>query len=143
MLNIHCKDWCWSWNSNILVTLYEELTHWKRSWYWERLKAEGEGDDRGWDGWMASPTWWTWVWANSVNWWWTGKPGVLQTMGLQRVRHDLWLNWQNWYKYIVYMCIYIIYMFIYTYICMHMYICSFVHWWFSLIPYLCYCKYIF
>ena len=56
-------------------------------WFWERLKA-GEGDDRGWDGWMASPTRWTWVWASSRNWWWTGKAGVLHSMGLQRVGHD-------------------------------------------------------
>ena len=60
----------------------QELTHWKRPWCWERLKAEGEGDDRGWDGWMASPTQWTWVWVSSGSWWWTGKPGVLQSMGL-------------------------------------------------------------
>ena len=71
-----------------LATWCEELTHWKRPWCWERLKAGGEGDDRGWDGWMASPTWWTWVWASFGSWWWTGKPGVLQSMGLQRVRHD-------------------------------------------------------
>ena len=54
ILNIHWKDWCWSWNSNNLATLCEELTHWKRPWCWERLKARGEGDDRGWDDWMAS-----------------------------------------------------------------------------------------
>ena len=71
------KDWCWSWNSNTLVTWCKELTHWKRPWCWERLKAGGEGDDRGWDGWMASPTQWTWVWASSGSWWWTGKPGML------------------------------------------------------------------
>ena len=66
-----------------------------RPWCWERLKAGAEGDDRGWDGWMASPTQWTWVWVSSRSWWWTGKPGVLQSMGLQRVRHDLVteLNW--------------------------------------------------
>ena len=58
--NIHWKDWCWSWNSNILATWCEELTHLKRPWCWERLRAGGEGDDRGWDGWMASPTQWTW-----------------------------------------------------------------------------------
>ena len=51
------------------------LTHWKRPWCWERLKVGGEGDDRGWDGWMVSPTWWTWVWVNSGSWWWTGRPG--------------------------------------------------------------------
>jgi len=56
VLNIHWKNWCWSWNSNTLVTLCEELTHLKRPWCWERLKLGGKGDDRGWDGWMASPT---------------------------------------------------------------------------------------
>ena len=56
-------------------------------WCWERLKV-GEGDDKGWDGWMASPTQCTWVWVNSGSWWWTGRPGVLQSMGLQRVGHD-------------------------------------------------------
>ena len=60
----------------------------KKTWWWERLKAGGEGDDRGWDSWMASPARWTWVWENSRRWWWTGKPGVLQSMGLRRVRHD-------------------------------------------------------
>ena len=62
--------------------------HWKRPWCWQRSKAGGEGDDRGWDGWMASPTPWTWVWANSRSWWWTGRPGVLRSMGSQRVGHD-------------------------------------------------------
>ena len=66
-----------------LVTWCEELTRWKRPWCWERLKAGGEGDNRGWDGWMASPTQWIWIWASSRSWWWTGKPGVLQSMGLQ------------------------------------------------------------
>ena len=65
----------------------QELTHLKRPWCWERLKA-GEEDDRGWDGWMASPTQWTWVWVDSRSWWWTGRPGMLQSMGSQRVRHD-------------------------------------------------------
>ena len=64
------------------------LTHWKRPWCWERLKA-GEVDDRGWDGSMASPTQWTWVGASSRSWWWTRKSGVLQSMGLQRVHHQL------------------------------------------------------
>ena len=77
---------CWSWSSNTLPTWCEELTHLKRPWCWERLKMGGEGDDRGWDGWMASLTWWTWVWASSGSWWWTGKPGMLQSMGLQTVR---------------------------------------------------------
>ena len=82
-LNIHWKDWCWSRNSNTLATWCEELTHWKRPWYWERLKEGGEGADRGWDGWMASPMRWTWVWASSRGWWWTCSPGMLQSMGSQ------------------------------------------------------------
>ena len=60
----------------------------ERPWCWESLKAGGEGDDRGWDGWMASPTQWTWAWVNSRSWRWTGRPGVLQSIGSQRVRHD-------------------------------------------------------
>ena len=74
--------------SYTLATWCEEVTHWKTPWFWERLRAGGEGDDRGWDGWMASLTQWTWVWAGSRSWWRTGKPGVLQFMGLQRVGHD-------------------------------------------------------
>ena len=66
----------------------------KRPWCWERLKSR-EGDDRGWDGWMASLTWWTWVSVYSGSWWWTGRPGVLQLMGSQRVRHD-WATELNW-----------------------------------------------
>ena len=88
VLNIHWKDWCWSWNSNALATWCEELTYWKRPWCWARLRAGGEGDNRGWDGWMASLTQWTWVWASSGSWWWTGKTGMLQSMGLQRDGHD-------------------------------------------------------
>ena len=83
-LKLHLATWC------------EELTHWKRPWGWERLNIGDEGDNRGWDGWMASPTQWIWVWASSRSWWWTVKPGVLQTMGSQRVGHDWdWtvLNW--------------------------------------------------
>ena len=64
-----------------------------------RLKAGGEGDDRGWDGWMALLTQWTWVWASSGSWWWAGKPGVLQSMGLQRIRHD-WVAELKWTDYI-------------------------------------------
>ena len=79
-LNIHWKDWCWSWSSNILGTWCEGLTHWKRPWCWERLGAEGQGGDRGWDGWMASSTQWTWVWANSGRSWRTVKPVVLPFM---------------------------------------------------------------
>ena len=101
VLNIHWKDWRWSWSSSTLATWCEEPTHWKRPWCWERLKAGGEGDDRGWDGWMASPTWWTWVWASSGSWWRAGKPGVLQSMGSQRVRHD-WATELNWTEFLIY-----------------------------------------
>ena len=95
VLNIHWKDWCWSWNSNTLATWCKELTPWKRPWCWERLMVGRERDDRGWDGWMASPTRWTWVWASSGSWWWTGRPNVLQSMGSQRVRHE-WVTELNW-----------------------------------------------
>ena len=95
ILNVHWSDWCWRWNSNTLATWCEELTHWKRPWFWERLKVGGEGEDRGWDGWMASPTQWTWVWVNSESWWCTGRPGVLQSMGLQIVGHN-WTTELNW-----------------------------------------------
>ena len=95
VLNIQWKDWCWSWNSNTLATWCKELTPWKRPWCWERLMVGRERDDRGWDGWMASPTRWTWVWASSGSWWWTGRPNVLQSMGSQRVRHE-WVTELNW-----------------------------------------------
>ena len=75
----------------------------ERPWYWERLKVGGEGDNRGWDGWMASLTRWTWVWVNSGSWWWTGRPGMLRFTGSQRVGHDwatdlIWspLEWTGW-----------------------------------------------
>ena len=87
-LNIHWKDWCWGWSYNTLTTWCREPTHWRRIECCERLKAGGEGEDRGWDGWMASQTQWTWVWASSKRWWRTGKPDELQSMGLQRVGHD-------------------------------------------------------
>ena len=67
----------------------------EKPWCWERLKARGEGDGREWDGCMASPTQWTWVWVNSGSWWCTWRPGVLQSMGSQRVRHD-WATELNW-----------------------------------------------
>ena len=88
VLNTHWKDRCWSQNSNTLATWCKEPTHWKRLWCWERLKAGGEGDNRRWDGWMASLTQWTWVWESSGSWWWTGRSGLLQSMGSQRVRHN-------------------------------------------------------
>ena len=94
-------DWCWSWNSNTLASWCEQLTHLKRPWCWERLKVGGEGDERGWDGWMASATQRTWVWASSGRWWGTGRPGVLQSMGSDK-ESDMaeQLNWsfisENW-----------------------------------------------
>ena len=100
VLGVHWKEWCWSWNSNTLATSCEELTHWKRLWCWEGLGAGGKGDDRGWDGWMASPTRWTWIWVNSGTWWCTGRPGVLQFMGSQRVGHN-WATELNWMIYTV------------------------------------------
>ena len=93
-LNIHWKYWCWSWSPNTLATWCKEPTHWKRPWCLEKLRAR-EGDNRVWDGWMASLTQWTWVWASSGSWWWTGKPGMLQSMGSQRIGHD-WMTEMNW-----------------------------------------------
>ena len=80
---------------NTLATWCEELTHLKRPWCWERMRAGGEGDGKEWDGWMASLTRWTWVWVYSGSWWWTGRPGVLRFMGSQRVGHD-WATELNW-----------------------------------------------
>ena len=74
------EDWCWSWSSNPLATWCEELTHLQRPWCWERLRVGGEGD-RGWDGWMVSPTQWTWVWVNSRSWWWTRRPSCCSPWG--------------------------------------------------------------
>ena len=76
-LDIHWKDWCWSWSSNTSTTWCKGLAYWKTPWYWARLKAGGEGDDTGWDDWMTSLTQWTWAWANFRRWWRTGKPGML------------------------------------------------------------------
>ena len=97
------QSWIFIWrtdaeaeNSNTLATWCEELTHWKRPWCWERLKAGGEGDDREWDGWMASLTQWTWVWVDSGSWWWTGRPGMLWFMGWQRVGHE-WTELSTFY----------------------------------------------
>ena len=94
-MGVHWKDWWWSWNSNTLATSCEKLTHWKRLWCWEGLGAGGEGDDREWDGWMASPTQWIWVWVNPMSWWRTGKCGMLQSIGSQRVGHN-WVTKLNW-----------------------------------------------
>ena len=78
-----------------LATWCKEPTLWKRPWCWERLREGGEGDDRGWDDWMASLTQWTWVWAKSRRWWRTGKPVMLQPLRPQRIRHD-WVTEQQW-----------------------------------------------
>ena len=95
-MKIQWKDWCWNWKSNTLVTWCEEMTHWKRPWCWKRLKAGGEGDYRDemvrWHHWLQC----TQVWASSGIWWWTGKLGVLQSMGLQSqtwLRDWTELNW--------------------------------------------------
>ena len=105
-------------------------THWKRPWCWEGLGAGGEGDNKGWDGWMTSLTQWTWVWVDSGSWWWTGRPGLLlQFMGLQRVGHD-WateLNWADGW---------VIFHFVYI-----PHLNSFISGWvLGLFPHLCYCK---
>ena len=99
VLNVHWKDWQWSWNSNTLATWCEELTH-IRLCFWERLKAEGEGDDRGWQRWLDGIFWlddlrMTWVWASSGSWWWTGEHSVLKSIGLQSAGHD-WVTELNW-----------------------------------------------
>ena len=82
-------------NSNTLATWYEELTHLKIPWCWERVRTGGEGDDREWDSLMASPAQWMWVWVNSGSWWWTGRPDMLWFMGSQKVGHN-WATELNW-----------------------------------------------
>ena len=94
-LNIHWKDWCWSWNFNTLATWLEELIHLKRPWCWERLKVGGKGDNRGSDDWMVSLTPRTWVWASSRSWWRTAKPGMLQAMGSDT---KSWTRLSDWTK---------------------------------------------
>ena len=95
VLNIHWKDWYWSWNSNTLATWWEKLTHLERPWCWERLKAGGEGDDRGWDDWMASLTLWTWVWVNSESC--DGQGGLVcfSTRACKESDTTEWLNWTD------------------------------------------------
>ena len=95
-------DWGGINSTFTLATWCQELTHLKRSWFWERLKAGGEGDNRGWYSWMASPTQWTCVWVNSRSWWWIGRPGLLWFVGSQRVGHD-WATELNWtYAYLIF-----------------------------------------
>ena len=93
--------------------------YWQRPWCWERLKAEGEGDNRRWDDWMASLTQWIWVWVGSRSWCWTGKPGVLQSMGSLNVRHD-WVTELNWF-YIYYLLLINIFICL---ICLMKYLCK-------------------
>ena len=93
VLNIPWKNWCWNWSSNTLITWCQELTPWKRSWWWERLKAGAEGNDRGWDDWMASATQWTWVWASSGSWWWTGSLVCCSPSGRKVLDTTEQLNW--------------------------------------------------
>ena len=83
-----------------VLGILKDLIHWNRlPSFWERLKAGEEGDNRGWDGWMASPTRWTWVWASSGSWWWTGRPGVPEVHGVTksqtRLSHWTKLNWHK------------------------------------------------
>ena len=93
------KSWIFIWRTNAEAPILwsPDMKNWLtgKDWCWERLKAGGEGKDRGWDDWMSSLTQWTWVWVNFKSWWWTGRPGMLQFMGLQRVRHD-WMTELNW-----------------------------------------------
>ena len=93
LLNIHWKDWCWSWSSNTLATWWEELTYVKRPWYWERLKVGGKGNDRGWDGWMASPTRWPSVWVRSGVDDGQGSLACCSPWGHKESDTTEWLNW--------------------------------------------------
>ena len=99
VLNIHWRDWCWSWNSNTLVIWFEELPHLKKPWCWERLMAGGEGDSRGWDGWMVSPTQWTWVWVSCGSWVMVREAwcAAVQEVAKSRTWLSDWteLNWRN------------------------------------------------
>ena len=95
-------------NKHLPSTCY--VTHWKRLWCWEGLGAGGKGDDRGWDGWMASPTR-RWIWVNSRRWWWTGRPGVLEFMGSQRVGHD-WATELDWK-----VCLFCVFSFCFVLVC--------------------------
>ena len=99
----------WSWNSSTLVICITDS--FERPWCWEGLRAGGEGDDRGWDGWMASLTQWTWVWVGSGGWCWTGRPGVLRFMGSQRIGHS-WATELNWVFHYVHVS-HLLYPFIY------------------------------
>ena len=94
VLGVHWKDWCWSWNSSYCGHLMQIADSLEKTLMLGKIEGRRRRDDRGWDGWMASPTQWTWVWVNSGSWWWTGWPGVLQFMRSQRVGHD-WVTELN------------------------------------------------
>ena len=97
-LGVHWKDWCWA---ETPVLWPPDAKSWligKTSWFWEGLGTGGDGDDREWDGWMALPIRWAWVWVNSGSWWWTGRPSMLWFMGSQRVDTTEWLNRTNPYS---------------------------------------------
>ena len=96
-LGVLWREWCWSWNSSTLATSCEELTLWKRLWCWEGLRAGGEGDDRGWDGWMASLTRWTWVWVNSRVGDGQGGLACCDSWGCKELDTTEQLNWTNMY----------------------------------------------
>ena len=95
VLNIHWKDWCWSWKLQYFGHLTWRTDSLEKTLMLGKMKAGREEVNRGWDGWIASPTGWTWVWVSSRSWWWRGKPGMLQSMGSQRVGHD-WATELNW-----------------------------------------------
>ena len=97
VLNIHWKDWCWSWNSNTLATWCKELTGWKRPSCWERLREGGEGDHRRWDGWMASLTRWRWVWASLGIGDVQGSLVCCSPWGHKESDTTEWLNWTGCY----------------------------------------------
>ena len=86
-LSFNLLIWCFT-----LIGLFI-LNRWKRLWCWGRLKEAGEEDGKGWDGWMASLTQWTWAWVSSGSWWWTGKPGVCSPWGHKELDMTEWLNW--------------------------------------------------
>ena len=89
VVNIHWKNWCWSWSSSTLATWCKELTHWKRPWCWESLKAGGDGDNRAWDDWVASPTQCTWVWDPEGQ----GSLACCSPWGCRESDMTEWLNW--------------------------------------------------
>ena len=101
VLGVHWKDSCWSWNTNTLATWCEELTHLKRLWCWERLKAGKEGDHREWDDWKASRTQWSWVWVDTGSWWWTGRPGMLLAWGWEDLDMTERVNWTELNSFLV------------------------------------------